>query len=100
MLTSSFLGPFFCIFGLRVCLVAMESPEERDWVVRKLFEIGETHMAMASHIPGHSPGDAMPRVRRSLTQASKIEEIEHAIGGSELQLPTGGEYLGINEVRA
>ena len=66
LLTSSFLGPFFNIHGLRVCLLAFEQPDERDWVISKLFEIGSTHMAMASHIPGFHPGDGMPRVRAAL----------------------------------
>lgn len=48
MLSSSFLGPFFIIFGLRISLTALQDKEERDWVVAKLFEIGDTHMAMAS----------------------------------------------------
>ena len=66
LLTSSFLGPFFLIHGLRTCLLAFEQPDERDWVISKLFEIGQTHMAMASHIPGFHPGDGMPRVRAVL----------------------------------
>ncbi len=66
LLTSSFLGPFFNIHGLRVCLLAFEQPDEREWVISKLFEIGQTHMAMASHIPGFHPGDRMPRVHAVL----------------------------------
>ena len=65
-LTSSFLGPFFIIHGLRVCLLAFEQPDERDWVITKLFEIGESHMAMAAHIPGFHPGDGMPAVRAGM----------------------------------
>lgn len=48
MLSSSFLGPFFIIFGLRISLTALQDKDERDWVVAKLFEIGDTHMAMAA----------------------------------------------------
>ena len=97
MLTSSFLGPFFCIFGLRVCLIAMETGEEREWVVSKLFEIGETHMAMASHIPGYAAGTGMPRVRSSLNQANKIENMEQAITNADFKPLGSGEYLGFNE---
>jgi hypothetical protein len=55
MLTSSFLGPFFCIFALRLCLMVFEPGPERAWVVRKLREIGQTHMRMASDIPVFDP---------------------------------------------
>ena len=67
MLTSSFLGPFFIIFGLRISLTVLQDREERDWVVAKLFEIGQTHMAMASHVPGFEAGVDMPRVRAALS---------------------------------
>ena len=97
MLTSSFLGPFFCIFGLRICLVAFENAQERDWVMKKLFEIGETHMAMAAHIPGHAPGAGMPRVRASLKEAGKVEEMEQANTNPEWAQPTSSEYLDIKD---
>lgn len=57
MLTSSFLGPFFIIFALRLCLLVFEPGQEKDWVVRKLHEIGATHMKMAADIPNY-PADA------------------------------------------
>jgi len=62
MLTSSFLGPFFLIFGLRVGLVLFASTSgeelgsEADWILRKLFEIGDRHMGIAKHIPGYRAG--------------------------------------------
>lgn len=64
MLTSSFLGPFFLIFGLRVGLLVFEdevgiddaATPEADWILRKLFEIGERHMSIAKHIPGYRAG--------------------------------------------
>ncbi|KIW29713.1 uncharacterized protein PV07_05503 [Cladophialophora immunda] len=55
MLTSSFLGPFFITFALRLCLMVFEPGQERDWVVRKLIQIGDTHMRMASDIPPFDP---------------------------------------------
>ena len=51
MMTSSFLGPFFVIFALRLCLMILEPGQERTWVVAKLREIGSTHMSMAADIP-------------------------------------------------
>ncbi|KIW13741.1 hypothetical protein PV08_08932 [Exophiala spinifera] len=50
MLKSSFLGPFFIIFALRLSLMVLEPGVERDWVMRKLREIGSTHMKMAADI--------------------------------------------------
>ena len=55
MLTSSFLGPFFVIFALRLCLMIFEQGEERDWVVHKLVQIGDTRMRMALDIPRFTP---------------------------------------------
>lgn len=77
MLSSSFLGPFFLIFGLRVSLGALLEKQEQEWVVARLFQIGETHMAMAAHIPGFEAGADMPRVRAALsTTESKLVEID------------------------
>lgn len=58
MLTSSFLGPFFLIFGLRVGLLVFEDADgpESDWILRKLFAIGDKHMGIAKHVPGYRPG--------------------------------------------
>ncbi|KIV92730.1 hypothetical protein PV10_04001 [Exophiala mesophila] len=52
MLTSSFLGPFFITFALRLCLMIFDPGAERTWVVNRLLEIGATRMKMASDIPG------------------------------------------------
>jgi len=84
MLTSSVLGPFFAIFALRVCLLVFQSGSpERDWVIKRLFHIGNTRMGMAKHIPGFIPGTPMPLVRHSfqtITLAdapSESEPLEH-----------------------
>jgi hypothetical protein len=75
MLRSSFLGPFFIIFGLRISLAALQDNEERNWVISRLFEIGNTHMAMAAHIPGFEPGAGLPRVRAAISSGMSFEEI-------------------------
>ncbi|KPI36678.1 uncharacterized protein AB675_10024 [Cyphellophora attinorum] len=76
MLSSSFLGPFFIIFGLRISLSALQEKEEREWVIARLFEMSETHMAMAAHIPGFEAGADMPRVRAALSSSnSKVIEL-------------------------
>lgn len=51
MMGSSFLGPFFLIFALRLCLMVFEPGVERDWVIRKLIQIGDTRMKMAADLP-------------------------------------------------
>jgi Fungal specific transcription factor domain/Fungal Zn(2)-Cys(6) binuclear cluster domain len=80
LLMSSFLGPFFNILGLRTCLLAFGHPDEREWVLNKLFEIGQTHMAMAQHIPGFRSGDAMPTVRAALIDMGGIPTLEDITG--------------------
>lgn len=68
MLKSSFLGPFFIIFALRMALGIFEPGAERDWVLAKLFEIGNTHMRMAAHIPGFEPGTKLKRIQAAPAQ--------------------------------
>ncbi|KAL6251519.1 hypothetical protein RBB50_001728 [Rhinocladiella similis] len=55
MLTSSFLGPFYIIFALRLSLTVLDPGVERDWILRKLRQIGSTHMKMAADIPSLEP---------------------------------------------
>jgi hypothetical protein len=62
MLTSSFLGPFFTIFALRLSLLVFEPGKERSWVLKKLFEIGRTHMKMAVDVPGFDTGTSVQRM--------------------------------------
>ena len=77
MLSSSFLGPFFIIFGLRVAVYSLQEKEEREWVIARLFEIGQTHMAMAAHIPGFEAGADLPRVRAALvTTQGEMRQLE------------------------
>ncbi|KIX09639.1 uncharacterized protein Z518_00720 [Rhinocladiella mackenziei CBS 650.93] len=59
MLTSSFHGPFFIIFALRLCLMVFEPGMEREWVIRKLVHIGQTHMKMAADIPVLEPDSSI-----------------------------------------
>ena len=40
--TSAFLGPIFLIFSLRVVSRMFDSPEEKEWVLRKLKGLGRT----------------------------------------------------------
>ncbi|EXJ60446.1 hypothetical protein A1O7_04599 [Cladophialophora yegresii CBS 114405] len=74
MLTSSFLGPFFVIFALRLCLMVFEPGQERDWVVRKLTQIGDTHMKMAADIPTFEPEHSLQEPDTQHPDAARLEE--------------------------
>ena len=52
--TSSFLGPFLVINALRISLLALEDPDQRSWIIGKLFELGSTRLSMAKHLPSTS----------------------------------------------
>ena len=75
MLTSSFLGPFFVIFALRLCLMVLDPGQERDWVVHKLVQIGDTHMKMASDIPSFTPDQHFSDPDTPYTDARLLEEV-------------------------
>ena len=64
MLTSSFLGPFFITFALRLCLLIFEPGDQRSWVVEKLTEIGTTRISMASDIPEFEAPSTVAKVIR------------------------------------
>ncbi|OCT52708.1 hypothetical protein CLCR_09999 [Cladophialophora carrionii] len=74
MLTSSFLGPFFVIFALRLCLMVFEPGQERAWVVRKLTQIGDTHMKMAADIPTFEPEDSLQEPDARYADAAILPE--------------------------
>jgi len=75
MLTSSFLGPFFVVFALRLCLMVFEHGKERDWVMLKLFEISNTRLKMAGDIPGFEPETNYPQMKRASQATVRLEEI-------------------------
>ena len=61
METSTFLGPFFAVFGLRMALMVLGPPHERTWIIDKLVHLGNSNIAMAKHIPEYlrrAPPDA------------------------------------------
>ena len=64
MAKSSFLGPFFIIFALRVSLIVLKDPDQRTWILDKLTELGHSRMAMAHHLPGGGNQTGMPRVHQ------------------------------------
>src|SRR5271170_1950560 len=45
MSTSSFLGPFFLMFGLRMSLLVFEGETERIWILGQLQKLGATRIS-------------------------------------------------------
>lgn len=70
---SSFLGPFFVLFALRLSLSALEPAHEREWVLQRLEHIGNTHLSIAKHIPSYIRGP-VPRIREAVKAANKMKE--------------------------
>jgi Fungal specific transcription factor domain/Fungal Zn(2)-Cys(6) binuclear cluster domain len=73
MSTSSFLGPFFITFALRTSMYALQTDEEKQWVVKKLLEIGEK-LGMAKQITGPDRG-LSSALRRGMEELDRIEEV-------------------------
>ncbi|KAG9792348.1 hypothetical protein KCU88_g801, partial [Aureobasidium melanogenum] len=71
MMTSSFLGPFFIIFALRLCLMVFDPGLERDWVIRKLIQIGDTRMKMASDLLGLDPKMAPQQMQAATAEQTR-----------------------------
>lgn len=86
METSSFLGPFFVIFALRLSWNWLEQREEKLWVVDRLRRIGEKNMSMAKGglpMQQADPGAQaaqVPRVRAAVEELDLLERCrDHAI---------------------
>ena len=52
MARSSFLGPFYIIYALRISLLTISGRSEQKWLVRKLMELRDTRLSMAKEIDG------------------------------------------------
>ena len=78
METSTFLGPFFAVFGLRMALMVLGPAHERAWILDKLIHLGNSNIAMAKHIPEYlrrSPPDAKHWVkyRKRIAKERKLD---------------------------
>ena len=75
MMTSSFLGPFYLTFALRISLFAFEDDAQRAWVMQRLADLGKSRLSMASDMragpagQGRHPNSGMRRVRESIELA-------------------------------
>ena len=79
METSSFLGPFFVIFALRLSWNWLGQREEKLWVVEHLRRIGEKNMSMAKgglpmlqKDPGAQAAQ-VPKVRAAVEELDLLE---------------------------
>ena len=80
METSSFLGPFFVIFALRLSWNWLEPRAEKLWVIERLRRIGEKNMSMAKGglpMKQADPGAQaahVPLVRAAVEELNLLEE--------------------------
>jgi hypothetical protein len=74
MSTSSFLGPFLLMFGLRISLLVFEGETERMWILGQLQKLGATRISMAKDVPfpDAHPDTGLPRVRNALQEGSGL----------------------------
>ena len=75
MVTSAFHGPFFIVQTLRFALAVLEPGAERNWILGKLFILGETKMAMAKHGTYLDPANPLPEIRFAVEEAGRMEKI-------------------------
>lgn len=80
METSSFLGPFFVIFALRLSWNWLEQREEKLWVIEHLRRIGEKNMSMAKgglpmlqSDPGAQAAH-VPKIRAAVEELDLLEK--------------------------
>ena len=64
-----------------------EPREERNWVVRKLRQIGDTHMKMAADIPSFGPEQIFDEAGTRYAAGARLEELPCMDAGSS-PLPT------------
>ena len=75
METSAFHGPFFIVQTLRFGLAVLEPAAERNWILGKLFKIGETKMAMAKNATYLDPANPLPAIRFAVEEVERMERI-------------------------
>jgi len=74
MMRSSFLGPFFITFALRVSLIWIEDQEQRTWIITRLLEVGNTKLGMAKQLPEAMPETFIGYIRGATQEIEKPED--------------------------
>ena len=93
METSSFLGPFFVIFALRLSWNWLEQREEKLWVVDRLRKIGEKNMSMAK--------GGLPMLQADPgAQAAQVPQIRAAVEELDLLERCRDEALALRHATA
>ena len=76
MATSSFLGPFFVVYALRVSLMNLNDVNQRAWILRKLRDLGDSRLSMALNMIESSaqahPDTGMPRIRQAVEDVREL----------------------------
>ena len=75
MVTSAFHGHFFIVQTLRFALAVLEPAAERNWILGKLFKIGETKMGMAKHSSYLNSANPLPDIRFAVEEVGRMERI-------------------------
>lgn len=76
MENSSFVGPFYATFGLRLCATILERVEERQWVWARLRRIGQRRISMANHVPARPEETALGAMRAAALQFRQVLQEE------------------------
>ena len=71
--TSTFHGLFFIVQTLGFALGVLEPAAERNWIIGKLFIIGETKMAMAKNGSYSDPANPLPEIRFAVEEVGRME---------------------------
>ncbi len=74
MAASSFLGPFFVVYALRVSLMNLDNNKQRAWIIRQLQDLGDSRLSMALNmiVPNAHPDNGMPRIRQAVEDIREL----------------------------
>ena len=74
MAASSFLGPFFVVYGLRVSLMNLDNIKQRTWIIKQLQDLGDSRLSMALNMiaPNAHPDAGMPRIRQAVADIREL----------------------------
>ena len=75
MARSSFLGPFFMVYALRMSLHGLEEEVQREWVIQKLDELGRSRLALAKKPMPLGPNrHGLPKIRQVMKEIDDLAD--------------------------
>ena len=87
MAKSSFLGPFYLTFGLRISLLCLQAPEELQWAGMKLMEIGRK-LGMAKSL-GPVEGSVPSRLQKEVEKLEQLDDLDDKPNGVATKVNLG-----------